>query len=291
MLASFALIHCGGEEFQSLGRDADASGEVPTTDGGAGADGGAKRDAVLDARAPDGDVYRSDDGAGDASPPLDASDAQIGTDTAPGTDAKTDSSRDATIDDARDSIGDDSTRTDAGPEDGASNDVTADVIVMDGVGTADVPCSKPFIYYRDKDGDGFGDDNEVKPSCVAIDVGWSTVGGDCRDDLPEVRPAPRGSPNPPAYSGMGYPDANRPGGISFDYDCSGTEDADPANPHGANVDCPLLLTCVGVGYVPVNPARTGMGIDPRCGSTTLSRCSGVVCTASMEPTTIPYRCR
>lgn len=156
----------------------------------------------------------------------------------------------------------------------------------------DVACGEPVTYYKDEDGDGFGKNSETLLSCGSPGTKWSLLGGDCRDDLANVKPYSVGSPNPPVYSATGYADASKPGGVSFDYDCTGAEEADPSNPYGADFDCSLLVNCKGAGYLPVNPARTGPGIDPRCGSTTLQRCTGtLVCSSTTEATMVPYRCR
>ena len=159
-------------------------------------------------------------------------------------------------------------------------------------GSADAVCSEPITYYRDTDGDGFGRYTEMMLSCPPPPTGWSATGGDCRDDLPNVKPFISGWPNPPLYAGSGYADAGKPQGVSFDYDCTGAEEADPANSYGLEPDC-ALLNCTGVGYVAVNPSRNGPGIDPRCGSMTLTRCNGNLlnCKSLPEATTIPYRCR
>ncbi|HMI83496.1 MAG TPA: hypothetical protein VK550_05345 [Polyangiaceae bacterium] len=157
---------------------------------------------------------------------------------------------------------------------------------------ADAGCSPPTIYYKDEDSDGFGKNSETLTSCTPPGGKWSVLNGDCRDDLPNVKPFLAGSPNPPLYSGVGYADVTKPQSVSYDYDCTGTEDADPTNDYGVEPDCSKLLNCTGVGYVPVNPTRTGSGIDPHCGSTSLKRCSGALpCTTTFLTAMAPYRCR
>ncbi len=37
------------------------------------------------------------------------------------------------------------------------------------------------LYYRDRDGDAFGDDDEERSACSDPGAGWSSVGGDCDD--------------------------------------------------------------------------------------------------------------
>jgi hypothetical protein len=161
------------------------------------------------------------------------------------------------------------------------------------VGPSDIVCTEPVVYYKDEDGDGFGKNTDTASSCTPLSGKWSTIGGDCRDDLPAVKPFRSGAPNPPAYSGTGYPATNQPAGVSFDYDCNGTEDADPTNAYGADPDCSGLLNCNGTGYIAADPSRQGPGINPRCGSTTLKKCKtdGLNCSSDLIYDTVPYRCR
>ena len=264
--------------------------------GGTAGSGAAGSDAAVD-RA--GDDARSDatarpDGSGDADV---ASDGHVRPDTTaidgdagsasdvmfdvPGNDVST--GIDAPItNDARDAGGNDLSMT---PD---TNDAAI----------ADIVCTEPIVYYKDEDGDGFGVDGMTTSSCTPLSGKWSAEGGDCRDDLATVRPYKQGMPNPPAYSGVGYPANNLPQGVSFDYDCSGTEEADPTNAYGAEPECGGPLSCSGVGYIAANPSRQGPGIDPRCGSTTLKRCQlllmangPALCSSALETTQIPYRCR
>lgn len=179
----------------------------------------------------------------------------------------------------------------AGGDSPFDSDASVPGDVRDG-GPSDIVCTEPLVYYKDEDGDGFGKNAETTSSCTPLSGKWSSVGGDCRDDLPAVKPFRAGMPNPPAYSGTGYPANNQPAGVSFDYDCNGAEDADPTNAYGADPDCSGLLNCNGAGYVAANPSRQGPGINPRCGSMTVKRCIGPLpCTSVLEDTSIPYRCR
>jgi hypothetical protein len=177
-----------------------------------------------------------------------------------------------------------------GPPD-ASRDVVGDAPV---VGT----CDAPLHFYRDRDRDGYGstDNGVVACTAPAADDGgaWVTQPGDCRDDLADVKPFKQSSPDPPNYSGTGYPDPVRPLGISFDYDCNGDETADPTNQFGAAPTCPALATgCAGTGYVPASPARSGTGVNPLCGSTTLKSCvvMGLNCKEQYIQMSTPFRCR
>ena len=210
--------------------------------------------------------------------------------------------------------------SDGGARDGHAGDVAADRSTDADASTSDVPTSdakdaadadsdsrsdapsadscQPIAYYKDEDSDGFGKTTETVLACFPPPGKWSVLSGDCRDDLPNVKPYSMGSPDPPQYSGTGYSDNGKPQGISFDYDCTGAEEADPTNSYPAEPDCPNILNCSGVGYIAVNPPRTGAGINPRCGSVTLKRCqvllaegAPALCNVTMEATTIPYRCR
>ncbi len=62
--------------------------------------------------------------------------------------------------------------------DGASTDV-ANVVV-----TIDLPTK---TYYRDSDGDGYGDENITIESCVPVD-GYVEIAGDCDDSNPAIYP-------------------------------------------------------------------------------------------------------
>lgn len=111
------------------------------------------------------------------------------------------------------------------------------------------------------------------------------MGGDCNDDDDRVSPEP--TPNdyqPSAYTAPS-------GSESFDYDCSGTEESDPTQ-LGAAPDCSLLtLNCAGRrGYLPTG--RSGAGINPLCGSTTVRLCvaAALGCSAATE-SVLPHRCR
>lgn len=308
-----AVAACGGEEFGNGGLSTDRDGSLdakpPSEDqngsggggantggwggtSGAGGNGGAAGGGALDSGRDDGRA----DGTGmskDAprderpfdSPDETADDALI--DGHPGTDG------DAAVDaaDAPPSV-DGPATTDVKDVTDAPRDTRNDLSTTPDTGVADATCSEPVTYYRDEDGDGYGTNGSTSITCSFPGNKWSVLGGDCRDDLPSVKPFTAGSPSPPAYSGTGYADTTKPQGLSFDYDCTGSEDADPDNPHGVDPDCSKLLNCTGVGYVPVNPMRMGTGINPRCGSTTLKRCTGALpCNSSLETTTVPYRCR
>jgi hypothetical protein len=173
----------------------------------------------------------------------------------------------------------------------APADVVADVL-------RDATCDALTTFYRDRDRDGFGSTSDHVTACtmpLADDGGaWVLQPGDCRDDLPDVKPFAAGSPDPPRYSGTGYADPVKPRGISFDYDCNGDETADPTNQFGAAPTCPALSTnCAGTGYLPATPGRSGIGVNPLCGSTTLRSCvvQGLNCKEQLIEMSTPFRCR
>jgi len=45
-----------------------------------------------------------------------------------------------------------------------------------------------YTYYKDADHDGYGNDNITMKTCKPITRGWSTKGGDCNDNNPNVHP-------------------------------------------------------------------------------------------------------
>ena len=257
-----------------------------TGTGGAGGTGGA---------AGSGGSTGLDGGKGDGSPSdasneagaLDASDG--GTSDATRGDVLADRSSDADA-----SVGDATDTSDAKDATDAGSDGRSDSPVTD----AGFDSCQHITYYKDEDSDGFGKTSESTSACIPPSGKWSVLSGDCRDDLPNVKPYSSASPDPPQYSGTGYAENNKPQGISFDYDCSGEEQADPTNAYGVEPDCPNVLNCSGVGYIAVNPARTGAGIDPRCGSTQLKRCqvlfaagAPALCNITIDVTSEAYRCR
>jgi hypothetical protein len=145
--------------------------------------------------------------------------------------------------------------------------------------------------YHDVDGDTFGDDSDTRVACPSIE--WVVVGGDCRDDQPLVFP---GQLN---HFAVGYPSSVSGGaGVSFDYDCVSGEVPDPNNVTNAEVPaCASLLGigCTGSGFQPASPARSGAGIEPRCGSNVVTTClvSGVTCGPSNSTRDLSeaFRCK
>jgi hypothetical protein len=148
----------------------------------------------------------------------------------------------------------------------------------------------PTTVYRDGDGDGVGDTSDSQLACPG--PGWVTRAGDCRDDLAEVFPGQTG------YFDVSYDEPTSPaGGVSFDYDCDNVESPDDDNVSlDAAPDCTSLLSCTGRGFLPVDPPRSGVGIEPRCGSNVFRTCSAVGlldCNNDDTPVAdqIRFRCR
>jgi hypothetical protein len=126
----------------------------------------------------------------------------------------------------------------------------------------------PTTLFRDEDLDTYGDVQEPGHGCPQ--PGWATRAGDCRDDLPLVNEGQE------EFFGEGFVDQNKPGNISFDYDCNNVEEPSPNNNTNAMPPdpCPGLgLVCEGTGFLAANePPRTGSGADKRCGSTLRRDC-------------------
>jgi hypothetical protein len=149
------------------------------------------------------------------------------------------------------------------------------------VDAGDAGCPSPTQYFPDGDGDGFGSDEGAVLACEPPSGTWVTVGGDCADD------AAQAFPGQTAYFGTPF---TKGANDSFDYNCSGAEEPDGAQPDAAP-DCPSkpALACNGSGYQ--QTGRTGAGVDPLCGSATLVVCSvsGLSCSFDTESTE-PKRC-
>jgi len=151
-------------------------------------------------------------------------------------------------------------------------------------------CDVPVALFRDEDEDGYGVSSQEVFGCPH--PRWALEGGDCRDDLRDVHPRQT------TFFEVGYPDATRPeaGNVSFDYDCSTSEDLEGSTAPAPA--CDELLTCAGSGYVAVNPVRTGSGVNGICGSTAFVTCQsravpllGLTCEAVAGAPVSPARCR
>jgi len=138
-------------------------------------------------------------------------------------------------------------------------------------------------WYPDNDGDLYGRSSEKVLSCESPTAGsWVTAAGDCNDDNKLVFPAAL------PYSATAFTPTQ--GGSSFDFDCSGAEEEDPTQ-LGAAPACNNALACSGSGFQPTS--RTGPGVNPLCGSTTLVTCkkSGLTCSPLVTQVTDGVRCR
>lgn len=139
-------------------------------------------------------------------------------------------------------------------------------------------------WFPDGDKDGSGRSNAGFESCERpAPEGWAEVGGDCNDDNGSVYPGQSG------YFGAAYVTGGST--LSFDYNCHNGEEPDTSQ-FGAAPTCPgSALGCEGQGYVPTG--RTGAGVNPLCGSTTLRKCQvdSVVGCKSVETTIAAKRCR
>jgi hypothetical protein len=179
------------------------------------------------------------------------------------------------------------TLPEAGPDTGdaradTSTDAPSDA-PRDAPADAPPTCDAPLQYFLDADHDTYGDDSTTRRACTAPGGDWVLRGGDCRDDLPEVRP------NQTNYMPEGYETTE---GESFDYNCSGLEEPDPGSFGAAPASCPLLPPCGNAaGYVP--GPRSGPGVNALCGSQLLRGCvtNGALCVQQQAATTVAKRCR
>jgi hypothetical protein len=146
----------------------------------------------------------------------------------------------------------------------------------------DQTCGEPVAYFADDDHDGFGQADSVRFGCAPPSGAWATLDGDCDDANAEVFPGQTD------YFGLPYASKK---GDSFDYDCSGSEDPDPASAARAP-DCAALgaLDCRGSGFA--SSGRTGSGVNPICGSRQRVECASALlgCASTMSDT-MPARCR
>jgi hypothetical protein len=185
--------------------------------------------------------------------------------------------------------------TDAGGADGSeTNGDGMDTMSSDVPDAADAtPSCIRQVLFRDRDGDHFGS-GEGEPRCPS--EGWVPQGGDCLDtDDSQARDV---HPGQLAFFAEGYPRPDQPGEISFDYDCSGFEEADPANTRAApgdETDC----NSASPGFVcaSLNGMRTvlraGASVNAECGSKILLTCerrNSQCVSGSVDRTSDPSRC-
>ena len=173
--------------------------------------------------------------------------------------------------------GDSGTGPDAsGGENGSAGD--AGVIGVDAA--ADATCT-PVLFYPDLDHDGFGTEAGATLMCAAPSQSWARRAGDCDDSNAAVNPDA-------GFGGEGYDAKN---GLSFDYNCDGTEEPDTSQyPAAPNCTGFNLGNCRGAGFAPTS--RSGPGVNSLCGSTTYVECKAdlLVCGAAISQVP-PKRCR
>jgi hypothetical protein len=147
-------------------------------------------------------------------------------------------------------------------------------------------CPRPTVYYADEDRDRYGSPARFVSACSPPPGNWSLNATDCNDGDSRVHP------NQAAYFGSPYPAAS--GASSFDYDCSGTEEEDPAQTK-APENCGVLAIafCAGTGHT--KTARVGPGLSSFCGSEELNICRAalaiLICESVTEPAEEPFRCK
>jgi len=162
------------------------------------------------------------------------------------------------------------------------------------------PSCTPIPLFLDRDGDGFGSDAVEDQTTDCPKKGWASVGGDCLDaDLTADKHAFEVHPGQLGFFSEGYPRPGQPGEISFDYDCSRGEEADPNNsavaPGDAD-DCSAagaMVLCGSLGgMLPL--ARSGADLNAVCGSKTFLLCNDMGsngCVPELvDRTTKPFLC-
>jgi hypothetical protein len=164
----------------------------------------------------------------------------------------------------------------------------------DAAAPADAGGCVPGPLYQDLDNDGFGGLAVQAVGCSGN--GLVTTPGDCFDATPTLNNlADQVHPGQTEYFYVGYPNANKPDGISFDFDCSDSEDRHP-DYAAAAPNCEELdgSECAGSGYEPY-PQRAGVaGVEAICGSEFIVTCtpSGPApCNSERALTDAVYLCR
>ena len=209
--------------------------------------------------------------------PLDA-----GADTVLDTDAASDAGEEdaATANDA--ATGDASGNDDDAGQDGGVDDGDA------GDDAADDGCI-PVTWYKDEDGDGWGNEAVTLEACERPGLDWVAQKGDCHDGNADV------NPDQTQYFGIPYtpPKGSVP---SFDYNCDGIEEGDPAKVTTNTTEkCTINGTrCEGAGYV-AGKLR-GEGFNDFCGSVKFHNCNMVQLGVRCESEGVlevekPYACR
>lgn len=189
---------------------------------------------------------------------------------------------------------DDAGTLDATAHDDAASDAALDVDVpaLDDASERDAlvadaaeeSCDGGVAWYADEDGDGFGV-GEAVVACPKPSGKWAREAGDCQDEDKRV------FPRQALYFGAPY--RARDGNDSYDYDCSGLEDGNPKQPNlGGGCGLLELTACQGSGYA--RTQRTGLLLNPVCGSTVIDTCEYkaliLLCGSTSQTTTDPYLC-
>jgi hypothetical protein len=175
----------------------------------------------------------------------------------------------------------DSADAGVGDADGAVPD--GDAADADSIDTG--PCTSAVAWYPDIDGDGYGRSDGMVMACPKPSGKWARISGDCNDENGFVHPGQT------TYFGTPF---SQDGKDSFDYNCAAGEEGDPLQ-QKAPPNCGLLslALCEGQGYA-ITP-RTGIGINPYCGSRVSTTCRAalaiLICEGVSEEVDSPYRCR
>jgi hypothetical protein len=122
-------------------------------------------------------------------------------------------------------------------------------------------------------------------TCPAPPGRWALATGDCDDDEPAVNPGQK------KYFGVGYPRPDNT--ISFDYDCSGTEEPNPQQTIGGDCGLLNLALCSAQSGYETNNGRMGIGINAWCGSTNVQVCipSALICNVTERKGQPAFSCR
>lgn len=139
-------------------------------------------------------------------------------------------------------------------------------------------CELKPVFYKDGDGDGWGDIAGGTVRQCTGGPGLAPSAGDCHDGDPRVYPGQKGY-FPTSYRALS-------GAMSFDYDCNGVEQDAPGTPHFGGCD----EKCIGAGFGPAGSGRTGPGVNDYCGSRNRYQCvqGGIVLNpSSLVPMAAP----
>jgi len=155
-----------------------------------------------------------------------------------------------------------------------------DTMSSDVPDAADAAPDCKIQLFLDRDGDTYGSDapGDMRFECPPLE-GYVSRGGDCFDAEPDGGNLPGlVYPGQLGFFAEGYARPGQPGEISFDYNCTGREEADSNNRAEAIGVCsgasPPLNRGNFAGMVPsAGPERSGANVNPLCGSTTVLACN------------------